>query len=119
MLVKQVLNTETQTNVTEGCPHQNVAEICHKDPVLNSVIDCQAQVIHELLLCLDSISKTCSNFTRKVFYFSLSLFLMVVLGLFKFLFYVKNLNFVVDIFTVANDMYGSLVYLSQRYLSLY
>jgi len=69
MLVKQVLNIETQTNVTEGHPHQNVAEICHKDPVLNSVIDCQAQVVRELLLCLDSTSKTCSNFARKVFYF--------------------------------------------------
>jgi len=74
MMVKRVLNTETQKNVTEGHPHQNVAEICHKDPVLNSVIDCQAQVVHELLLCLDSVSKTCSNFARKVFYFSLSFF---------------------------------------------
>jgi hypothetical protein len=48
MLVKQVLNTETQTNVTEGHPHQNVAEICHKDLVLNSVIACQAPVVREL-----------------------------------------------------------------------
>jgi len=71
MLVKQVLNTETQTNVTVGHTHQNVAEICHKDPVLNSVINCQAQVLHELLLCLDSTSKACINFARKVFYFSL------------------------------------------------
>ena len=70
MLVKQVVNTETQTDVTEGHPHQNVAQICNKDPILNSVIDCQAQVIHELLLCLDSTSKTCGNFARKVFYFS-------------------------------------------------
>jgi hypothetical protein len=69
MLVKQVLNTETQTNLTEGHPHQNVAEICHKDLVLNSVTDCQAQVVRELVLCLDSTSKTCSNFGRKVFYF--------------------------------------------------
>jgi len=74
MLVKRVLNTETQTNVTERHPHQNVAEICHKDHVLNSVSDCQAQVVHELLVCLDSASKTCSKFARKVFYFSFFFF---------------------------------------------
>jgi hypothetical protein len=71
MLVQQVLNTETRTDVTEGHPHQNVAEISYKDPVLNSVIGCQAQVIHELLLCLDSTSKACSNFAKKVFDLSL------------------------------------------------
>lgn len=91
MLVKQVLNIETQTNVTEGHPHQNVAEICHKDPVLNSVIDCQAQVVRELLLCLDSTSKTCSNFARKVFYFYI-FFLIVVLDLFTFFFTLKTLT---------------------------
>jgi hypothetical protein len=31
-------------------------------------------VIHELLLCLDSTTKACSNFSRKVFYLSLFLF---------------------------------------------
>lgn len=74
MLVKQVLNPETQTDVTEGHPHQNTAEISHKDPILNSGIGSQPQVIHELLLCLDSTTKACSNFSRKVFYLSLFLF---------------------------------------------
>lgn len=71
MFVKQVLNTEAETDVTEGHPHQNDAEICHKDLVLNSVNDCPSQLIHELLLCLDSAYQMCSNFARKVFYFSL------------------------------------------------
>lgn len=92
MLVKQVLNTETQTNLTEGHPHQNVAEICHNDLVLNSVTECQAQVVRELVLCLDSSSKTCSNFARKVFYFYIYIFLIVILDLFTFLFYIKTLT---------------------------
>jgi hypothetical protein len=57
MLVKRVLNSETQTDVTEEHPPQGVIKTSHREHFLKPVIRCQEQTIRELHMHLDSTSE--------------------------------------------------------------